>query len=324
MSGSLVSPEQAAKLLKDARDVWVLVHQNPDGDALGSAFALRQALMERGVRAEVISPDPLPPQYAFLYPEGYTATEFEPGFIVAVDLASPALMGRYRHLAPRVNLCIDHHPSNTMFAAATCLDTEAAAAGEVVLRVLEAMGQPISPFVADALYLAIASDSGGFRYASTGAATLKAAARLIELGARNAYINHQLFENKPRELVAVEGRLMTELRYFCGGLCAVMRLPRQLLLENGLTDADADGLSSIPRNVAGVEAGIILRERPDEGICRVSLRTTRISAADICAGFGGGGHHMAAGCSVKGSLDEVEARLISAVEQALRDEGLYK
>jgi phosphoesterase RecJ-like protein len=322
MSGRRISVEETAAWLKEAQDVWILVHQNPDGDALGSAFGLRQALIEMGRRAAVISPDPLPPQYDFLYPEGYTPEPFEPQTIVAVDLASPSLMGRYRDLAPRVDLCIDHHASNTGYAATTCLETEAAAAGEVVMRIIEAMGHPISPYVADALYLAIASDSGGFRYANTRPETLKLAARLMDLGARHTYINHRLFESKPRGLVAVEGRLMTEMRFFCNGLCAVVRLPRSLLDTHGLTDADADGLSAIPRNVEGVEVGITLRERPNEGVCRVSVRTSRISAGDLCARFGGGGHRLAAGCTVKGSLEEVEARLVAAVDEALRAEGL--
>jgi len=311
----------AAERLRAADDIWILIHMSPDGDALGCAFALWDALSAMGKRVAVLSPDPLAAMYGFLYPEGYEPERFEPRFILSVDLASPGLMGRYEELAPRVDLCIDHHPTNTGYARETCLAPTAAAAGETVLDVLVAMDAPISRYCADALYLAISSDTGGFRYASTTAETHRKAARLMEMGAGSAEVDRLLFESKPRALVAVEGHLMTHMGYYYDGLCAVIRLPRNLLSEYDLDDSDTDGISALPRKVQGVEAGVTLRER-EEGGCRVSLRTTHISACEICAQFGGGGHRLAAGCTIQGTLDEAEAAVVEAVGAVLEREGL--
>ena len=225
MSGRRISVEETAAWLKEAQDVWILVHQNPDGDALGSAFGLRQALIEMGRRAAVISPDPLPPQYDFLYPEGYTPEPFEPQTIVAVDLASPSLMGRYRDLAPRVDLCIDHHASNTGYAATTCLETEAAAAGEVVMRIIEAMGHPSA-------LCGRCPTSPSLR--QRGFAMQTPAPRRLNcrpargFGARHTYITGCL-RASPGSVV-VEGRLMTEMRFFCNGLKPCGAAAPQLLI----------------------------------------------------------------------------------------------
>lgn len=311
----------AAERLKAADNIRILVHMSPDGDCLGCAFALREALLAMGKHVDIMSPDPLPGMYAMLYPNGYEPEGFEPGFLLAVDTASPGLMGRFEDMAPQVDLCIDHHPTNTGYAKETCLVPHAAAAGEVVLDVLEAMDAPISRACVDALYLAISSDTGGFRYASTTAETHRKAARLMDMGADSAGVDRMLFESKSRALVAVEGRLMSDIGYYHDGLCAVIRMPRALLAEHGLDDSDTDGISALPRKVAGVEVGVTLRER-DGGACRVSVRTTHINASDICKTFGGGGHKLAAGCTICGSMQEAEAAVVAAVGDALKREGL--
>lgn len=315
-----IDRQTAAERLKAANDVLILTHQNPDGDTLGCAFALCAALKDIGKRAAVKCPGPLPEKYSFIYPQDEDE-EFEPEFIVAVDLASPGLMGKFEYLAPKVDLSIDHHPTNTGFARETCLDAEAGAAGEIVYDIITLMGADISGVIADALYLAVNSDTGCFRYSSTRAQSLKIAASLMERGARTKLINNILYESKPREMVSLEGKVLSDISFYHDGLCALIRLPLETLNERGISPDDVDGLSSIPRRIKGVEVGITLRERED-GACRISLRTKSVDASVICAKFGGGGHKMASGCTIVKPLAEAEADIISAVGDALKEAGL--
>lgn len=304
---------ETAELLLSLDDIALLCHRDPDGDTIGSAFALCFALRSRGKRASVFCSDAFPQKYGYI--TGNAAPcDFEPRVYVSVDVADRPLLGDY-HDRP-VALAIDHHPSNTLFAERTYLCAERGSCAEVVAEVIDALEVPFTPAIADALFTGVSTDTGCFRYSNVEAATHRLAARLIESGADSVSINQLMFESKSRARIAAEHMAIDSLEYFADGRIAVISLPLRLIEKRGVTDADLDGIAGIPRQIEGVDAGVTLRERPDG--YRVSVRTsTAVDASIICQAFDGGGHRRAAGCTLQGSMEDVKARLIAEIGKQL-------
>ena len=313
----LINAKQAADMLKAADNILILTHAKPDGDTLGSAFALLFALIQLGKTARVECADEIPARYRFICPD-YTPAEFEPDFVVSVDVADVFLLGTLvKVYKDKIDLSIDHHKSNTMYAANTLLDAGAAAAGEVVLRVIDALGAEISEDIANAIFTALTCDTGAFRFANTSAFTHRAAARMIECGAAHCEINRAMFETKSRERLALERLALESLRFELGGMFASITISHDIKERLNVKEEDFDGISAMPRTIDGVFAGVTLRES-DKGGVRISMRTKNpVDASRICMAFGGGGHPNAAGATVNAPPEKVYARVLEQVRLEL-------
>jgi len=203
------------------------------------------------------------------------------------------------------------------YAAETFL-VDYAATGEAVFEILRRMGAPITPFIATALFTALSSDTGGFRFANTTAQTHRYAADLMELGADVEQVRIRLFESHSRGRVKLESDAMANMRYYRGGEIAVISISLAAFAETGIHESEIEGLAAEPLKIDGVHIGITLKER-DNGSIRISMRSDsdRYNVAEICARFSGGGHVRAAGCRIWDTLENAEKQLISACEQAL-------
>lgn len=312
-----ISVQEAAKLLCSRDKIVILAHRKPDGDTLGSCFALLFVLEAMGKTARVECADGYPVRYQFIYGD-YAPKAFQPQFIVACDVASRDLLGALKDVYPEVDLCIDHHKSNTFFAARTTLDPAAPAAAQVLYAIIREMGVAIDKTIATALYTGLTTDTGCFRFAHVTSATYRAAADLIDLGAPHGLINKLMFDSKSRGRVEVEKLMMDSLEYHCGNRCAMVVLPEDIFERFDINEDDMDGVSAFPRRIEGILCGVTIRAQKD-GSFRVSLRCEPgVDASRICAKFGGGGHSGAAGCTLHGELDNVRAVLIEAVEEELQ------
>lgn len=309
--------EAAAELLRRDR-ITILCHQKPDGDTLGSGFGLWHVLTGMGRTARVLCCDGLPENYAFLAP-GYAPADFEEEYVVAVDVADPALLGGLRAAYEgRVDLCIDHHPSNTRYAARLLLDDKAAAAAEIIWLLLGEMGAKIpgNGPAARCLYTGIATDTGCFRFSNTTPRSLRMAADFIEAGLDTQPVNTAMFESKSRSRVALEAAVLSGIQYFFDGRCAIITVTRELQERLDVDDYQLEGLASIPREIEGVWVGATVKEKEDG--CRVSLRTTpQADASAICAAFGGGGHLRAAGCTIPAAPAAAKSLLLEEIGRAL-------
>ena len=305
----------ACALLREHDDILLLAHMNPDGDTLGSCFALYHGLRALGKRVRVECTDGLPERFAFLCP-GYAPEAFTPRLIVAADIADTQLFGAA--LAPyqeRVDLCIDHHPSNSHYAKATLLRAHAAATAEIIFDVLEELQVATDKSAAVCIYTGISTDTGCFRFSNTGAKTHEVAARMIALGVDNAAINYAMFGCKTKARIAVEREVYNTMEYHCGGRCALVCLTQDLLTRTGADENELDGVSSIPTQIEGVMVGVTMREK--EGGFKVSLRTNHIiNASEICGELGGGGHARAAGCFIAMERAAAKEKLLALVTQA--------
>lgn len=311
--------ETAAWLLAHDRYV-ILTHRNPDGDTIGCASALCRGLRALGKTAHILKN----PQFSARYGrwlDGLLCPAPGPeDTVVSVDIAAETLLpDNAAGLAGKIRLAIDHHGSNTGFAACSCVEPDLAACGELVYALLvEELGVALTPELAEAIYLAVSTDTGCFQYANTTASTLRVAASVMDAGCQAYAINKVFFGTKSISRLQLEARLTESMEVLAGGLVAICHVPLGWMAELGLTEDDLDAIASFPRNVEGVEVGATVREQAP-GRLKISLRTGEYTnASAICAHLGGGGHKAAAGATVQGEYPAVRARLLSA----MRAEGV--
>ena len=311
------SLRQAAEFLMSHDNYDILTHAYPDGDTLGSGFALALALNQIGKRARAITTG-VPKNFEFLS-RLVPAQDFEAQTVVSVDVADEKLLGdNIEAYEGRIDLCVDHHAINRVNAKQKHVDPHAASNCEILYRLFRFMDIEITADIADCLYTGVSTDTGCFKYGNTTPETLRIAADLIEAGAKAPAINKAMFDTKTRKKLRLEQEIYATIEYSADGRCAVIAAPLELQRRLGVGDGELEGLASIPRSIEGVVIGITLREKT-EGEFKISVRSDKnfVNAAEFCRGFGGGGHAEAAGCTIIGSLDEVKSRLRAAVDEVL-------
>ena len=318
---SQLTVQAAAALLRERDGFLILTHRRPDGDTTGCAAGLCLALRRLGKTAWVLrNPETTDNNLTYVRdlwaPEGY-----EPGFVVSVDVAARGLFyPEAEAYFDRIGLAVDHHPSFEGFGTYQCVDSARAACGEIVCDICRELG-PLTAEIALPLYAAVATDTGCFVYANTTADTHRTAAALMETGIDFFAVNKRHFRTKSRRRIALESALLGGMEFFHEGRGVFMAVPISLMERLGATENDAEDLSALAGIVEGVDCGAVLRElRPGEW--KLSLRTGangRINATRACALLGGGGHAMAAGASLNGTLEQVKCRVLDAIEQIRRN-----
>ncbi len=311
-----LSREQLLARLAALTEAAVLIHRNPDGDAVGSGAALCRFLSARGVRATLLCADPIPQRLSFLT-EGIPLETGTPRVVVTVDVASLSQVGEAAALLESADevFSIDHHAVSTPFAPHYTLPT-AAAAGEILFDLFCEEG-PIPATIAYPLYAAIASDTGGFHFSNVTPATLRAAAVLLETGIDAADITHRLFSSKTDGELKAAAYAITHTKAAKGGRLRYLVLSPSSAAEAGCEAGDFDNVIDSVRQFRGCEVAALIRPRGEE--LRLSLRTTGADAAALCTRFGGGGHRRAAGCSLPAaSVEEAEALFLQAAEELFR------
>lgn len=319
--------QQTAQLLLERDRILILSHQSPDGDTIGSGYALCRALHQLGKRAAVLCADAIPWRMTFVasgMKEALWLTPEQAEYVVAVDIADVKLMGsalsQYQQPGA-VDLCIDHHPSNTRYARNLLLCPKEAAACQILYDVITAMGVSIDQKIAQCLYLGIATDTGCFRYSNTQSRSHEIVSKLMETGFDWYSINYRMFELKTKAQMDLERRALQTLHFCCDGKAAMIAVTQEMLSQSGATMDDVEGITATARNLEGVEIGATLKERPEGGF-KISVRTSEsVDASAICAVFGGGGHIRASGCLIREPLEKairlLEERFAAALAGTL-------
>lgn len=310
---------QTAAFLKEHDNYLILTHVRPDGDTLGSGAALCRILRKLGKTAWMLkSEDAISLFHGYL--EGCVAPDdFVPETVVAVDTASEGLFPpNAEGYKGNVDLCIDHHPSNTGYACRTWLEAEYAACGELIYELAEELGTKDSE-IGRLLYLAIATDTGSFLYTNTSPRTHRAAAAVMEWGAEVYSINKLHFRTKSLRRLKVESALVRDMELYQNDTIAVAPISLALLAETGASSEDLDDIGAFIGQLEGVLHSVTVRER-ESGECKMSLRSNEklLDAGAVCALLGGGGHAAAAGCTVKGTVREAIDAMLAAIETVQR------
>lgn len=309
--------QETAAMLQTMDRVLLLTHVRPDGDTIGSAAALCQALRDMGKTAYLL-PNAGTTETYQPYAEGYWgAADFEPDYVVSVDIAALSLLPENaKKYAGCIHLAIDHHPSNEGFAPHLCVMPEMAACGEIVYEIVRLM-TPVTQEIALPLYVAVSTDTGCFVYSNTSAHTHRVAAALLETGIAVAGVNKALFRTKSRTRLAMEAWMAEWAEYYDNDRVVIMQIPRSLCLDYKATEADVEELSSLAALVAGTDCGVTLREL-EGGRVKISLRTgPRVNATAVCALLGGGGHTAAAGATISGSMKEAKQAVLQAIDMVV-------
>ncbi len=305
---NLINVKDAAAFLRGSDGYLIYTHASPDGDTLGSAVGLALALRAMGKRVNIFSVDGVPEKLSFIPQDGlFIKSEPESTAeytLISVDVAGPRMLGNAKnsHFA----LSVDHHKVNTIDCDRLLVMDDRIACGEIIFKIIDELGVALNKEMAIALYTAICSDSGGFRYDATKPETHLMAARCIEQGIDFAEINRRLFECKSIAQVELTKAAYRNLELLNGGRFAIVAIRPEEAEKCGVTDPDFDCINSIPREIAGVLASAVIRQKPD-GI-KVSMRSNvDIDVAEIAKSNGGGGHYHAAGFTFKGDFDEALA-----------------
>ena len=311
MSGHLTVQEAAARL-RQMDNVLLLTHVRPDGDTIGSAAALCQALRDMGKTAYLLYNPEITDTYAPYAAPYWAPEDFAPAHIVSTDIAALNLLpDNAAPYANRIELAIDHHGSHGFFAPNVCLDAEAAACGEIIYHIIQEL-TAVTPAIAMLLYVAISTDTGCFVYTNTTADTHRIAAALLETGIDVGPVNKALFRTKSKTRLAMEARMVADMELYDSDRVVVMSIPLSLRQELHATEADIEELSSLAALVEGTDCGITLRELKP-GKVKLSLRTgPRVDACAVCQRLGGGGHKAAAGATVDGALKDAKALVLKA------------
>ena len=325
-----LSFESLCRGLTEPQKTLIICHARPDGDAIGSAFALKSILQMTGSEAYCICADEVPKRLKFLTASIQSSSlidslpeDFLPERIITVDTASVDQMGKLGPaLAEMVTVMIDHHKSGEKYAD-YYVDINAAATGEIIFRIATALltdkGRQIPLDVCRCLYAAISSDTGCFKYSNVTASTHMAAASLVRSGIDTAEINRLLFDSKNPARLNAERIGLENLKTCCDGKIAIIALDYDEIIEAGVDVEELDAFIDVARCVDGVEVALAIKQHEKDGKFRVSMRSNgNVDVSEICASFGGGGHARAAGCGIDAEdKRSVAERVLRAVVEKI-------
>ncbi|MGN0526265.1 MAG: bifunctional oligoribonuclease/PAP phosphatase NrnA [Acutalibacteraceae bacterium] len=312
----VIDIKETAKLIKEHNEFLVISHEHPDGDTLGCAFSLCEALRILGKKRKFLCCDEVTKDFAFLT-DGFNNDQVSNPFIITVDVADLRLLGSLaEEFSGKVELCIDHHTSNTFFAKKTFLENRAAAC-ELMYELILELGVEPNLYIRNAIYTGISTDTGCFRYNNVTPSTFKIVASLMEQGIDSKKINKLMFETKTKTALALDLLARETLEYHFDGRCAIITVTQDMYEKSGSNEHECFSITALPRQIEGVEVGVVIKEKKN-GDFGVSVRTEgEPDASLICSRLGGGGHKGAAGCSFSCSLEEVKEKLLASIKEAL-------
>src|SRR5216110_1758423 len=322
--------EQIGRVLREHRRFAILSHVRPDGDALGSQLALAVSLQQLEKDVRVWNEDGILEKYSLL-PRAELLTKppsNSEDFDVAIALDT-AIQNRLGTTVAAVRsakiwINIDHHLSNPGYGDLVILDPSAPATGEIIFDLIKSQGLPLNHDIAENLYAAISTDTGSFQYPKTSARTFEIAAELVRDGDLDVgKISQQLYENYPRRRLELLRELLRTMRFSECGRVATFSLSVKIAGELGVIPEDNEGLIDHLRAVRGVLIAVFFEELPD-GKVRISMRSKdeRVDVSAICQTFGGGGHTLAAGARVLGTLAQVEQKVLEEIDEVVKRAGL--
>jgi len=306
-----------ALYLAEHDDYLILSHRRPDGDTIGSSAALCLGLRAMGKTAYVLENPEITHKYRHLH-RGLSVKEATPTqLVVCVDTASPSLLTEAgRALLPRLQLRIDHHGSSESFAPMELVDPGASSCGDLIYDILRNLGIKPDKAMAEALYTAVSTDTGCFRYANTNSHAYLVAAACADAGGDLHTINQLIFDTNSFARLRLQSWMVENISFYKNGTLAVCALPHAVERQLELTEDDLENVSGFPRSIEGVQVAATLREMAD-GQVKLSVRALPgFDATLVCSRFGGGGHKGAAGATVPMPLAEA-AQAVAAIMEEL-------
>ena len=304
---------EVKKALDGASKILIFTHLNPDGDALGSSVAFKKAMESLGKKADIILEKPLSPYFDCFGDNFILREDIDDDYDlrVSLDCGDMERMGEVKDLFYGKTLSIDHHDSNKGFADINYVEAKSPATGLIIYKLIKYLDIKITKEIADAIYGAILTDTGGFMFSNTGAETHEVAAELIKAGADYYTLNKKLMQEKEYHRNLLTAYAIKNMEFYKDGEICICTITNEEAKELNMTPEDTTGLTSVPRNVKGVEVGILLTEIV-KGTVKASFRSDiKADVAKLAEKFGGGGHVRASGATFKDlDINTVKEKLI--------------
>jgi bifunctional oligoribonuclease and PAP phosphatase NrnA len=317
--------QKAVELIGKSNKVLITTHTRPDGDGCGCIAAISQTLTTLGKNVKTLLLSELPAWYEFLFeqkPENFSKkTEIDSDLIIIVDTATynqlPEL-DKYLKQPDKPILVIDHHASSDNVGDVSLIDSSAAATALIVFDLLKYAGWPITKKIAEALFVAVSTDTGWFQFDNTDSRALEVCAELIEAGAKPAKIHHDLYQNFSLQRFKLMVAMLNTLELHLGGRFAMQHLTQEDFKQADAKYTDTENLIDECRRISDVEAAALFVEQAD-GQVKVSLRSRgTIDVCKIAAKFGGGGHKLAAGAHLPGPIENAKKLVFNAVAEQFK------
>lgn len=307
---------EIGKILKEKSSFLIVTHKNPDGDAIGSSFALYNVLRELGktVYLEI----PTKPSYIYDFLDDYNIVEITSNsknveVVIALDSAELHRCGLEKdYIKDKLLINIDHHKTNPGYGDINLIEPDAAAVGCIIYDILKTNKLPITKKTAEYLYLSILTDTGSFRYSSTTSKTFKVASELLEKGVEPWYIASNVYEREKPETYKLLSLTLNTLELHLEGKLALLYTTQEMFKKTNTTADNTESFVNFARSIRGVEVGVFLREdEPD--VFKISIRSRGlVDVSEVATKFEGGGHKNAAGGTVRASLEEAKQKILEA------------
>ena len=310
----MLTKNEAALWLLERDRFAIVTHRRPDGDTLGSAAVLCRGLRQLGKIAYIVENAEITPKFSHLHENLTKKWPDEGDTLVSVDVASPNMLSDdFRQFVGRIGLRIDHHETATSFTDCELVEPHAGACAETVWDVLQIMNVVLDKPMAQALYTAISTDTGCFRFPNTTAHTYRTAAACADTGADLNTITRDIFETNSFRRLKIQSWIIENAEFLAEGKLALVAIPLEVEQEIGVTEDDMDNISGYLRTIEGVMMAATLRQQAD-GSVKASVRALPgFDAAAVCAKFGGGGHKGAAGATVNMTMEEAKEAFTNAM-----------
>lgn len=317
---NLEAIQKIKKTLENYRSYVILPHVMPDGDTIGSSAALAQFLHQAGKKALVLVEDSVPANLRlvsralFVDMEEFTEPEDE-YVVIAVDCSDLGRLGNRMALLPNCSLLavIDHHRTNTRFGDINYVDEDASSTGEIIFELAGEFGFSLDPVAATALYIALSTDTGSFRYDNTTPKTMRIASDLMAAGIDTKAINTDLYQNQPINKVMLLMHALEHMRLVAHDRVALVPVTSEMMTSHRAIYEDTDGISEYVRSIQGVEVVALFKELAEKTI-KVSMRSKHdFDVSILSARYGGGGHKRAAGCTVEMSMSQAVTEFEKAI-----------
>jgi phosphoesterase RecJ-like protein len=314
----------ALDAFRSAQRVAITTHVRPDGDALGSCLGLQDLLRNNGIAADIVGVGPIADRYRFMLegaeildPEQTPSSDYD--LLVVLDAGGLDRVDAFAEnwIKSLKSINIDHHLKNAMFATINLVDTTACSVGEMIQRLSEEGNLPLTARGAEALWVALITDTGRFAYDNTSPRAMRSAAALLEHGIRTSEIDQIIYQRAPRKRLELEAMAMGKLQTAADGRIAYIALSQADFKSVDCTPADAEDLVNIPRRLDGVEVAMFLYEQDDGEVVKASVRSIPPhDAAAFCRTFNGGGHARAAGCTLDGTIPTAVPAFLASMCEA--------
>lgn len=315
-------------LVRRHRSFLLTTHVRPDGDGIGSMLALGEALASQGKQVRMVVLSIFPPRYDFLDPDKRIERFELPGerwkqaeVAIVLDTGTRNQLGDFAGFLDSLTvpkLVIDHHPTQDDLGATRLVDVTAEATGRLAYEAIRALGGTLTPMSANALFAALAMDTGWFRHNNTTPATFALAAELTAAGAKPTMLYDRLFEQNTLGRLKLIGLVLDRLRIDCNGQLAYTEIRRSDYAASGAVPQDSEDLVNFTRSVNGVEVGLLFMEQPRGGV-KISLRSRQVNVGKVAEQLGGGGHKLASGAILETTLEDAQRRVLELVRPALAE-----